>query len=101
MSDSKKTDLPDLPEKIEPQATEFKEESLAPIRPVEDSTTTALADALASSFKIIQGLMVGLVVIFLGSGFFTVEPNEVAVKLRFGKRFSDFSPYLLTSPIYP
>ena len=69
MSDSKKTDLPDLPEKIEPQATEFKEESLAPIRPVEDSTTTALADALASSFKIIQGLMVGLVVIFLGSGF--------------------------------
>ena len=85
MSDSKKTDLPDLPEKIEPQATEFKEESLAPIRPVEDSTTTALADALASSFKIIQGLMVGLVVIFLGSGFFTVEPNEVAVKLRFGK----------------
>ena len=32
MSDSKKTDLPDLPEKIEPQATEFKEESLAPIR---------------------------------------------------------------------
>ena len=85
MSDSKKTDLPDLPEKIEPQAAEFKEEALAPTRPVEDSTTTALADALASSFKIIQGLMVGLVMVFLGSGFFTVEPNEVAVKLRFGK----------------
>ena len=77
MSDSKKTDLPDLPEKIEPRATEFKEESLAPIRPVEDSTTTALADALASSFKIIQGLMVGLVVIFLGSGFLISEVTSL------------------------
>ncbi|NBQ25362.1 MAG: protease modulator HflK, partial [Verrucomicrobia bacterium] len=78
-------DLPDLPEKIESQAMQPKEETLAPVRPVEDSTTMALADALSSSFKIIQGLMIGLVVIFLGSGFFTVEPNEVAVKLRFGK----------------
>jgi membrane protease subunit HflK len=85
MSDSKNKDLPDLPEKIESQAMQPKEETLAPVRPVEDSTTMALADALSSSFKIIQGLMIGLVVIFLGSGFFTVEPNEVAVKLRFGK----------------
>jgi len=85
MSDSKNKDLPDLPEKIESQAMQPKEETLAPVRPVEDSTTLALADALSSSFKIIQGLMIGLVVIFLGSGFFTVEPNEVAVKLRFGK----------------
>ncbi len=85
MSDSKNKDLPDLPEKIESQAMQPKEETLAPLRPVEYSTTMALADALSSSFKIIQGLMIGLVVIFLGSGFFTVEPNEVAVKLRFGK----------------
>ena len=85
MSDSKNKDLPDLPEKIESQAMQPKEETMAPVRPVEDSTTMALADALSSSFKIIQGLMIGLVVIFLGSGFFTVEPNEVAVKLRFGK----------------
>ena len=85
MSDSKNKDLPDLPEKIESQAMQPKEETLPPVRPVEDSTTMALADALSSSFKIIQGLMIGLVVIFLGSGFFTVEPNEVAVKLRFGK----------------
>ncbi len=85
MSDSKNKDLPDLPEKIESQAMQPKEETLAPVCPVEDSTTMALADALSSSFKIIQGLMIGLVVIFLGSGFFTVEPNEVAVKLRFGK----------------
>ncbi len=85
MSDSKNKDWPDLPEKIESQAMQPKEETLAPVRPVEDSTTMALADALSSSFKIIQGLMIGLVVIFLGSGFFTVEPNEVAVKLRFGK----------------
>ncbi len=85
MSDSKNKDLPDLPEKIESQAMQPKEETLAPVRPVEDSTTMALADALSSSFKIIQGLMIGLVVIFLGSGFFSVEPKEVAVKLRFGK----------------
>ena len=62
-----------------------KNESVDSVRPLEDSNTEALVDALSSSFKIIQGLMIGLVVLFLASGFFTVEPNEVAVKLRFGK----------------
>ena len=52
---------------------------------MEDSSTRALSDALSSSFKIVKVLMVALVVIFLGSGIFTVEPNEVAVVLRFGK----------------
>ncbi|MBT5925197.1 MAG: protease modulator HflK [Verrucomicrobia bacterium] len=84
MTDPKKPDLPDLPEKIE--ATAGKEpETVQVARPMEDSSTRALSDALSSSFKIIKVLMVGLVVIFLGSGVFTVEPNEVAVVLRFGK----------------
>jgi membrane protease subunit HflK len=54
------------------------------LRPMEDSSTRAFR-CFSSSFKIIKVLMVGLVVIFLGSGIFTVEPNEVAVVLRFGK----------------
>jgi membrane protease subunit HflK len=84
MTDPKKPDLPDLPEKIE--ATSGKEPEVVQVtRPMEDSSTRALSDALSSSFKIIKVLMVGLVVIFLGSGIFTVEPNEVAVVLRFGK----------------
>lgn len=84
MTDPKKPNLPDLPEKIEAKAG--KEPEFQPVtRPMEDSSTRALSDALSSSFKIIKVLMVVLVVIFLGSGIFTVEPNEVAVVLRFGK----------------
>jgi membrane protease subunit HflK len=44
-----------------------------------------LAEALQSSFRILKILMVGLVVFFFGSGMFVVEPNEVVVKLMFGK----------------
>jgi membrane protease subunit HflK len=84
MTDPKKPDLPDLPEKIE--STPDKQPAVVPVsRPMEDSSTRALSDALSSSFKIVKVLMVALVVIFLGSGIFTVEPNEVAVVLRFGK----------------
>ncbi|MDB4744924.1 SPFH domain-containing protein, partial [Verrucomicrobia bacterium] len=84
MTDPKKPDLPDLPEKIE--STQVKQPAVVPVsRPMEDSSTRALSDALSSSFKIVKVLMVALVVIFLGSGIFTVEPNEVAVVLRFGK----------------
>lgn len=84
MTDPKKPDLPDLPEKIE--STPDKQPAVVPVsRPMEDSSTRALSDALSSSFKIVKVLMFALVVIFLGSGIFTVEPNEVAVVLRFGK----------------
>ncbi len=84
MTDQKKPDLPDLPEKIEVNLEKQPEQQIDS-RPMEDSSTRALSDALASSFKIVKVLMVGLVVIFLGSGIFTVEPNEVAIVLRFGK----------------
>src|SRR5689334_1298568 len=51
----------------------------------DDASSQALSDALKSSFAIIKVLMVGMVVVFLASGFFTVGPQERAVVLRFGK----------------
>ncbi|HVY72010.1 MAG TPA: protease modulator HflK [Verrucomicrobiae bacterium] len=59
----------------------------APVEPpsLDDAGTQALADALGSSFKILRFLMAVLVIVFFMSGMFTVEPNQVAVKLRFGR----------------
>ena len=51
----------------------------------EDAGFQALSDALGSSFVIVKFIMVILVVVFLGSGFFTVSSQERAVVLRFGK----------------
>ena len=99
MSDPKKPDLPDLPEKIE--ATFEKQPAAAPVsRPLEDSSTRALSDALSSSFKIVKVLMVGLVVIFIGNGIFTVEPNEVAVVLRFGQPLGSGSDQVLQQGLH-
>ena len=65
------------------------------IAPVEDVSTQALSEALQSSFHIVRLLMVILVVLFFGSGMFTVEPNEVAVRLRFGKPMGTGADQLL------
>ncbi len=51
---------------------------------VEDAGSRALAEALKSSFFIVQVVMVILVGVFLFSGFFKVGPQERAIKLRFG-----------------
>jgi len=51
---------------------------------VEDSGTQALSEALHSSFKIVKVIMLGLVVVFLFSGLFTVGQQERAIVLRFG-----------------
>jgi membrane protease subunit HflK len=51
----------------------------------EDAGAQALADAFRSSFFIVQIVMVVLVLVFLGSGFFTVGPQERAVVLRLGR----------------
>ncbi len=53
--------------------------------PAEDAGSQALAEAMRSSFVIVQIIMVALVLVFLGSGFFTVEPQEAAIKLRLGR----------------
>lgn len=50
----------------------------------EDAGTQALAGALKSSFAIVRVVMIGLVVLFLFSGFFVVGPQEKAIVLRFG-----------------
>lgn len=57
----------------------------APVEAPLDSGSQALAEALKSSFFIVKIVMVVLVVVFLGSGFFTVGPEERAMVLRFGK----------------
>lgn len=58
----------------------------APEPPVQDDAASrALSDALKSSFFIVKFIMVGLVLLFLGSGFFTVKEGSKAVVLRFGK----------------
>lgn len=58
----------------------------APDAPIpEDAGSQALANALKSSFAIVKFIMVGLVLVFLGSGFFTVKEGSQAIILRFGK----------------
>jgi hypothetical protein len=44
--------------------------------PAEDAGSQALAEALRSSFFIVQIIMVVLVLVFLFSGFYTVGPQE-------------------------
>jgi membrane protease subunit HflK len=55
-----------------------------PVMP-DDAGSQALAEALRSSFAIVKFVMVALVIVFLGSGFFQVRPQEQAVILRFGR----------------
>jgi membrane protease subunit HflK len=51
----------------------------------EDAGSQALAEALRSSFFIVKIIMIVLVVAFLGSGIFTVGPQQRAIVLRLGK----------------
>lgn len=50
-----------------------------------DPGSQALADALRSSFFIVKIVMAVLLLVFLGSGFYTVGTEERALVLRFGK----------------
>lgn len=50
-----------------------------------DAANQSLADALGVSFRVLRWLMLVILVIFLLSGFFTVQADEVAVRTRFGK----------------
>ncbi|MBI3853833.1 MAG: protease modulator HflK [Verrucomicrobia bacterium] len=67
------------PERGQPSA------STEPPVTAEDAGSQALADALRSSFFFVKAIMVVLVVIFFGSGVFSVPPQEKAIILRFGK----------------
>ncbi|MDB6064859.1 MAG: Band 7 protein [Pedosphaera sp.] len=61
----------------------------------EDADSQALSEALKSSFGIIKVVMAVLVVVFLGSGFFKVGPQEKAVILHFGQPVGEGNKALL------
>ena len=63
----------------------------------QDAGSQALAEALRSSFVIVKFAMVALVVIIFAAGFFTVNPGEKAVILRFGKPLGDGPKMLLSA----
>src|SRR5215831_4344437 len=65
-----------------------------PDRPV-DTGSEALTEALRSSFWIVKVVMVLLVIVFLGSGFFTVEPQEQAMIIRLGRPVGEGQKALL------
>jgi membrane protease subunit HflK len=51
----------------------------------DDAGSQALSEAFRSSFFIVKLAMIALILVFLGSGFFMVGPQEKAVILRLGK----------------
>jgi modulator of FtsH protease HflK len=67
----------------------------APVETPVDAGSQALAEALRSSFAIVKFVMVVLVIVFLGSGFFSVGPQERAIILRFGKPLGEGANALL------
>ena len=73
---------------------ELPASALPPETPM-DAGSQALAEALRSSFAIVKVLMVALVLLFLGSGFFTVGPQERAILLRFGRPVGEGEKALL------
>jgi len=50
-----------------------------------DAAGKSLSEALRISFVILKIIMIVLVIVFLASGFRTIEPDEQAIVLRFGK----------------
>jgi len=65
-----------------------------------DAGSQALEEALRSSFFIVKLAMVVMVLVFLGSGFFTVGPQEKAVILRFGRPVGDGQKALLSAGLH-
>lgn len=61
----------------------------------EDASAQALADALRASFFIVRLIMIGLVVVFLATGFFTVQPQQKALILRLGRPVAEDESALL------
>ena len=70
-----------------------------PVTP-EDSGSQALAEALRSSFAIVKIVMALMVAAFFCSGFFTVQPQEKAVILRFGRPVGEGQNALLSAGLH-
>lgn len=73
---------------------EHEKPAPTPVTP-DDSGSQALSEALRSSFAIVKLIMIALVLVFIGSGIFTVPPNQRAIVLRFGKPSSAATQQLL------
>jgi membrane protease subunit HflK len=69
----------------------------SPAPETRDAGSQALAEALRSSFAIVKIAMGALIAIILAAGFFTVNPGEKAVILRFGKPRGEGQAMLLSS----
>jgi membrane protease subunit HflK len=78
-----------MPEQVNPQ------QPLLPSETPIDAGSQALSEALRSSFGIVKFVMVLLVIVFLGSGFFTVGPQEQAILIRLGKPVGEREKALL------
>lgn len=57
----------------------------AEMAPQEETGSVALQEALKTTFLIVKVLMVALLGVFFASGFFIVDPQQVAVVFHFGK----------------
>lgn len=66
----------------------------------DDAGSQALAEALRSSFVIVQFVMWALVILFFCSGFFTVGPQEKAIILRLGKPVGEGPKVLLSAGLH-
>ena len=67
---------------------------------MQDAGSQALSEALRSSFTVVKIVMVFMVVLFFGSGFFTVGPQEKAVILRFGNPVGEGENRLLGAGLH-
>jgi len=76
--------MSEIPTHLPPAPVPPPAEPPAP-QSLDDASSQALSEALGASFRVLQFVMAGLVVLFLLSGMFIVKPNEVAVVLRFGR----------------
>ena len=85
-------DLPKPPGQLRPTST--------PVAGAEDAASQALNEALGSSFFLVRILGVLLLGAFIVSCIFTVDPNEVAVVLRFGKPVGTGPDQLLRQGIH-
>ena len=63
-----------------------------------DAGSRSLADALRISFAVLKIVMVVLVILFFGSGVFTIGPDEQSMVLRFGRIRGDTAEKRILGP---
>ena len=80
---------------------EEPDEKPAVARVETDSAMDSLSEALRISFIILKLIMVALIIFFIGSGFRTVQPDEAAIVLRFGKIRGTGEERVLKSRTWP